>query len=201
MTYQTAAELEAGMAGVIDAPKDEGVVRLVVRRPGKGQREVLEAGQFDTEGGLIGDDWVNRPGHGFRRAEPLRAGHGHERAARRAHQRRPRSGVLGAVRRPALRRPRHLRGQHAGGHSHRHRRARCWRSRRSRIRAASSSANGGATRPFRLVNTRDGRALRLRGANTVRHPVGRGAPRVISPASSRGKPPGSDQGHREACGT
>jgi len=61
MTYQTTEQLEAGMASVLDAPTDEGAVRLVVRRPGKGQREILEAGQFDTEGGLIGDDWVNRP--------------------------------------------------------------------------------------------------------------------------------------------
>jgi len=61
MTYQTTEQLEAGMTGVLDAPKDEGAVRLVVRRPGKGQREILEAGEFDTEVGLVGDDWVNRP--------------------------------------------------------------------------------------------------------------------------------------------
>jgi MOSC domain-containing protein YiiM len=34
----------------------------VVRRPAKGQREILEAGELDTERGLVGDDWVNRPG-------------------------------------------------------------------------------------------------------------------------------------------
>lgn len=62
MTYQTAAQLEAGMAGVLDAPKDEGVVRLVVRRPGRGRREILAEGQLDTELGLVGDDWINRPG-------------------------------------------------------------------------------------------------------------------------------------------
>ena len=62
MTYQTAEQLEAGMAGVRDAPRDEGPVRLVVRRPGRGQREILEEGALDTEQGLIGDDWLNRPG-------------------------------------------------------------------------------------------------------------------------------------------
>ncbi len=62
MTYQTAEQLEAGMAGVLDAPSEEGPVRLVVRRPGRGQREILEEGQLDTERGLIGDDWINRPG-------------------------------------------------------------------------------------------------------------------------------------------
>ena len=62
MTYQTAEQLEAGMAGVLDAPREEGPVRLVVRRPGRGEREILDEGQLDTERGLIGDDWINRPG-------------------------------------------------------------------------------------------------------------------------------------------
>jgi MOSC domain-containing protein YiiM len=62
MTYRTTDELEAGMSGLLETPRDEGLVRLVVRRPGVGQREVLEAGEFDTEVGLKGDDWVNRPG-------------------------------------------------------------------------------------------------------------------------------------------
>ena len=62
MTHKTAAELEAGMHGVLDAPGDEGPVRLVVRRPGGGEREILDEGQLDTERGLVGDDWINRPG-------------------------------------------------------------------------------------------------------------------------------------------
>lgn len=61
MTYRTTAQLEAGMAGVLDAPQTEGSVRLVVRRPAKGEREVLEVGRLDTEEGLVGDDWVRRP--------------------------------------------------------------------------------------------------------------------------------------------
>ncbi len=62
MTYQTIDQLEAGMAGVLDTPTAEGPVRLVVRRPAKGEREILEEGQLDTELGLVGDDWINRPG-------------------------------------------------------------------------------------------------------------------------------------------
>ncbi len=50
------------MAGVLETPRDQGVVRLVVRRPGRGEREILTEGQLDTELGLVGDDWVNRPG-------------------------------------------------------------------------------------------------------------------------------------------
>jgi hypothetical protein len=70
MTYKTTAELEAGMASVVDAPKDEGAVRLVVRRPSKGQRETLEQGHFNTEVGLVGDDWINRPGRGSDKPNP-----------------------------------------------------------------------------------------------------------------------------------
>jgi hypothetical protein len=62
MTYRTLEQLEAGMAAVLDAPGEEGPVRLVVRRPGRGQREILDEGRLDTELGLVGDDWINRPG-------------------------------------------------------------------------------------------------------------------------------------------
>ena len=64
MTHRTAVELKQGMDTVIDAPKDAGVVRLIVRRPGEGQREILDEGELDTALGLVGDDWVNRPGMG-----------------------------------------------------------------------------------------------------------------------------------------
>lgn len=70
MTYQTAEQLEAGMARVREAPGDEGEVRLVVRRPGRGEREILSEGQLDTEQGLIGDDWVNRPGMNLDQPSP-----------------------------------------------------------------------------------------------------------------------------------
>lgn len=62
MTYRTAKQLQAGMASVLDAPTGEGAVRLVVRRPGRGEREILDEARLDTELGLVGDDWVNRPG-------------------------------------------------------------------------------------------------------------------------------------------
>jgi hypothetical protein len=62
MTYQTTDQLEAGMADVLATPTDVGPVRLVVRRPGRGQREILAEAQLDTELGLVGDDWINRPG-------------------------------------------------------------------------------------------------------------------------------------------
>ncbi len=49
------------MTTVTAAPSDLGVVRLIVRRPGQGQREILERGELDSQVGLVGDDWVRRP--------------------------------------------------------------------------------------------------------------------------------------------
>ena len=60
MPYRTTEELEAGMASVV-TPRAEGAVRLIVRRPAKGEREILDTGEFDTESGLVGDDWIRRP--------------------------------------------------------------------------------------------------------------------------------------------
>ncbi len=64
MTHKTADEIELGLPAVLDAPRYEGTVRLVVRRPGMGQREILESAELDIEQGLIGDDWLNRPASG-----------------------------------------------------------------------------------------------------------------------------------------
>jgi MOSC domain len=64
MTHKTADEIRLGLPTVLDAPRQEGTVRLVVRRPGTGQREILDSARLDVEQGLIGDDWLNRPASG-----------------------------------------------------------------------------------------------------------------------------------------
>lgn len=64
MAHRTAEEIEQGMGAVIAAPKDAGPVRLLVRRPARGEREVMEEAELDLELGLVGDDWVNRAGLG-----------------------------------------------------------------------------------------------------------------------------------------
>ena len=61
MKHLTAAELEAGLEHLRQAPKDEGVVRLIVCRPEINQRQVLDEAQLDTVKGLIGDTWCTRP--------------------------------------------------------------------------------------------------------------------------------------------
>ena len=58
--HLSADELAAGLAGLEPSPREEGVVRLIVRRPRTGQREVIEEGELDTVTGLVGDNWQYR---------------------------------------------------------------------------------------------------------------------------------------------
>ena len=60
MKHLTMAELEAALEHLRQAPKDEGVVQLIVRRPVVDEREVLDEAELDTAGGLIGDSWSRR---------------------------------------------------------------------------------------------------------------------------------------------
>jgi len=56
----TTAELEAGLDAIRQAPKDAGVLELIVRRPQVGVREELTEGELDREQGLVGDGWSTR---------------------------------------------------------------------------------------------------------------------------------------------
>jgi len=56
----TMAQLEAALDHIREAPKDNGVVDLIVRRPRVDSREVLDEAQFDVEQGLMGDSWIYR---------------------------------------------------------------------------------------------------------------------------------------------
>jgi hypothetical protein len=55
------ASLEAGLAEVRRSPADDGVLRMIVRRPGVDLREILERGELDLVDGLLGDCWKARP--------------------------------------------------------------------------------------------------------------------------------------------
>jgi hypothetical protein len=62
--YVEADRLESGLDHVLASPADGGTVKLVVRRPAEGEREVLQEGALDLEAGLVGDRW--RPHIGVR---------------------------------------------------------------------------------------------------------------------------------------
>lgn len=53
-------EMQAGLAHIRQAPKDCGVVALIVRRPTVDEREVLTEGQLTVGDGLVGDGWRAR---------------------------------------------------------------------------------------------------------------------------------------------
>ena len=54
------SELEAGLDEIRRAPQDEGVLELIVRRPGVNDREILESGELHLDEGLVGDSWKRR---------------------------------------------------------------------------------------------------------------------------------------------
>jgi len=58
--HLTTEELEAALDHLRQAPKDDGVIELIVRRPEVDQREVLDEAELDITLGLIGDNWKVR---------------------------------------------------------------------------------------------------------------------------------------------
>lgn len=58
--YLSMTELEAGMEYIRQAPRDHGVLKMIVRRPRTDEREVIEHGELHLSEGLIGDSWKAR---------------------------------------------------------------------------------------------------------------------------------------------
>ncbi len=54
------SELEAGLDDIRRAPKDEGVLELIVRRPTVNEREILDQAELHLAEGLVGDSWKRR---------------------------------------------------------------------------------------------------------------------------------------------
>ena len=61
INHLTTADLEAGLDEIRNAPKDQGILDMIVRRPEDEAREVIEIGELDTVAGLVGDNWQSRP--------------------------------------------------------------------------------------------------------------------------------------------
>lgn len=53
-------ELESGLDHILQSPKSEGTLDMIVRRPAENEREVLDEGELNAEVGLVGDTWINR---------------------------------------------------------------------------------------------------------------------------------------------
>lgn len=58
--HLSVTELEAGMPYIQQSPKDNGILKMIVRRPRDDEREVIERGELDLSEGLIGDNWKIR---------------------------------------------------------------------------------------------------------------------------------------------
>lgn len=58
--HLTMQELEDGLDHIRAAPKDEGVLQLIVRRPRIEARELLEEAELSASDGLVGDSWKTR---------------------------------------------------------------------------------------------------------------------------------------------
>jgi len=58
--HLTREELERGLETIRQAPRVEGVLEMIVRRPQVGAREVLQEGELHLEDGLVGDSWKVR---------------------------------------------------------------------------------------------------------------------------------------------
>lgn len=68
--HRSTEELEALLDEIREAPADGGIIRLIVRRPAEGERDVVEKAELSTEEGLVGDDWLDRSGRRFPGEEP-----------------------------------------------------------------------------------------------------------------------------------
>jgi hypothetical protein len=54
------AALEAGLDDIRQAPKDNGRVELICRRPEVEERELIDEAVLDVQNGLVGDNWRTR---------------------------------------------------------------------------------------------------------------------------------------------
>ena len=53
-------DIETEVIDIKKSPRNEGIVELIVARPGVGQRQEIDNGELDLEQGLIGDNWIKR---------------------------------------------------------------------------------------------------------------------------------------------
>lgn len=60
MNHLKLEDLKAGLTVIAQSPKENGRLKLIVRRPATGEREVLQEGELCLVDGLVGDNWKAR---------------------------------------------------------------------------------------------------------------------------------------------
>ncbi len=58
--YLSQTELEAGLEHIRKSPKDQGTVKMIVRRPSVDDRQVVNEAELSLNEGLVGDNWKSR---------------------------------------------------------------------------------------------------------------------------------------------
>jgi MOSC domain-containing protein YiiM len=59
--HRTLGELESGLEEILRSSPGTGALEMIARRPAVGEREVLDVAELDTDSGLVGDGWADRP--------------------------------------------------------------------------------------------------------------------------------------------
>jgi len=60
MQHLSMMELEKGMDHIRQSPKENGLLKMIVRRPTVDEREVISEGELNILVGLVGDTWKSR---------------------------------------------------------------------------------------------------------------------------------------------
>lgn len=60
VTHLSMAELQAKLGHIRQSPKDNGILKMIVRRPQDDERESLDRAELDPLHGLVGDNWKAR---------------------------------------------------------------------------------------------------------------------------------------------
>jgi MOSC domain-containing protein YiiM len=69
-TYQTAAQLAAGLPFILESPKDDGSVAFIVCRPRDNERRLLSEAELSPDDGLCGDKWAATTNHRHKDGSP-----------------------------------------------------------------------------------------------------------------------------------
>ena len=60
VTHLSMTELEAGLGIIRQSPSDQGILKMIVRRPRTDEREIINEAELNLEVGLVGDTWKVR---------------------------------------------------------------------------------------------------------------------------------------------